>query len=214
MKLQDERRDYERAQLRRNILAVDPFKQFTNWFTEAKKSGLLSDPTAFTLATVNAKGQPHQRIVLLKEYDHEGFVFYTNYASAKGNDIAANPLASMHFAWLPLEQQIRIEGSVEKVSEQQSADYFSKRPRESQLGALASAQSSPIANREELEARYQQLTKELDGKPVPKPETWGGYRVIPNCFEFWQGGRYRLHDRFTYTKDDNQQNWSIVRLQP
>lgn len=213
MKLHDERRDYERAQLRRAVLDADPFKQFAEWFSAAKASGLLADPTAFTLATVNAEGQPHQRIVLLKDFDQDGFVFYTNYASQKGQDIDANPQVSMHFAWLPLEQQIRIEGGIEKVDAATSEAYFHSRPRASQLGALASAQSSPIATRDELEARYHELTTQYEGQTVPMPTTWGGYRIKPRLFEFWQGGKFRLHDRFIYQLQETQ-DWAIQRLQP
>lgn len=214
MKLHDERRDYERAQLRRAILNENPLKQFADWFTAAKESGLLADPTAFTLATVSAEGQPHQRIVLLKDFDQDGFIFYTNYASQKGQDIAANPKVSMHFAWLQLEQQIRIEGQIEKVDAATSEAYFHSRPRASQLGALASAQSSPIATRDELEARYHELTEQYEGQTVPMPETWGGYRIKPSLFEFWQGGKFRLHDRFTYRLQQAESTWLIERLQP
>ncbi|WP_417680917.1 pyridoxamine 5'-phosphate oxidase [Pseudidiomarina aquimaris] len=213
MKLHDERRDYERAQLRRAVLQDDPYAQFADWFGAAKKSGLLPDPTAFTLATVSREGQPHQRIVLLKDFDNHGFVFYTNYASQKGQDIEANARVSMHFAWLPLEQQIRIEGRIEKVATADSEAYFHSRPRASQLGALASAQSSPIASRDELEARYHELTQRYEGETVPMPETWGGYRIEPQLFEFWQGGKYRLHDRFVYRKS-TASAWLIERLQP
>ncbi len=213
MKLHDERRDYERAQLRRAVLRDDPFEQFADWFGAAKASGLLADPTAFTLATVSRAGQPHQRIVLLKDFDHQGFVFYTNYASQKGQDIEANPLVSMHFAWLQLEQQIRIEGQIAKIDAATSEAYFHSRPRASQLGALASAQSSPIATRDELEERYHALTDKYEGQRVPMPATWGGYRIQPSLFEFWQGGKFRLHDRFTYHRETGQE-WVIQRLQP
>lgn len=213
MKLHDERRDYERAQLRRAVLKDDPFVQFADWFSAAKASGLLPDPTAFTLATVGREGQPHQRIVLLKDFDTSGFVFYTNYASQKGQDIAANPKVAMHFAWLPLEQQVRIEGAIEKIAATESEAYFHSRPRASQLGALASAQSSPIATRDELEARYHDLTQRYEGQTVPMPENWGGYRIQPQLFEFWQGGKYRLHDRFVY-RQATAGAWLIERLQP
>lgn len=213
MKLHDERRDYERAQLRRAVLKEDPFTQFADWFAAAKQSGVLTDPTAFTLATVSAEGQPHQRIVLLKDFTEEGFIFYTNYASQKGQDIAANPRVSMHFAWLPLEQQVRIEGLIERIPTAESEAYFHSRPRASQLGALASAQSSPIATRDELEARYHELTQRYEGQTVPMPESWGGYRIKAQRFEFWQGGKYRLHDRFVYRLSDDQR-WLIERLQP
>ncbi|MDN7125075.1 pyridoxamine 5'-phosphate oxidase [Pseudidiomarina terrestris] len=213
MKLHDERRDYERAQLRRSVLNDDPFKQFESWFAAAKEAAVLPDPTAFTLATVNAQGQPHQRIVLMKDLDANGFVFYTNYASQKGHDLAANNKASMHFSWLPLEQQVRIEGQVEKVDRAVSEAYFHSRPRTSQLGALASQQSETIGSRTELEQVYHDLTERYEGKTIPMPESWGGYRVCPDYFEFWQGGRFRLHDRFIYQRDAAG-SWTIERLQP
>ncbi|RUO68977.1 pyridoxamine 5'-phosphate oxidase [Pseudidiomarina sediminum] len=213
MKLHDERRDYERAQLRRDTLVADPLVQFEQWFCAAKESAALADPTAFTLATANAQGQPHQRIVLLKDFDAEGFVFFTNYTSDKGADIAANPQVAMHFAWLPLEQQIRIEGRIEKVDRATSEAYFHSRPRESQLGALASAQSQPITSRDDLEARYHELTERYQGQEIPMPESWGGYRILPSFFEFWQGGKYRLHDRFVYRLQADG-SWHIERLQP
>lgn len=212
MKLHDERRDYEQAQLRREQLPVDPMALFAEWFQQAQTQGNLPDPTAFTLATVGENQQPHQRIVLLKQIDHGGFVFFTNYQSQKAQDLAKNPLASMHFAWLSLERQVKIEGRVEQIDTEQSASYFASRPRGSQLGALVSQQSQPISSRDELEARYHQLSADYDGRDIPKPEHWGGYRVIPTLFEFWQGGRYRLHDRFSYQRSDA--SWQITRLQP
>lgn len=212
MKLHDERRDYEQAQLRREQLPADPMALFAEWFAQAKAQANLPDPTAFTLATVGANQQPHQRIVLLKQIDDGGFVFFTNYQSQKGQDLAANPLASMHFAWLSLERQVKIEGRVEQLDTEQSASYFASRPRGSQLGALVSQQSQPISSRDELEARYHQLSADYDGRDIPKPEHWGGYRVIPTLFEFWQGGRYRLHDRFSYQRSDA--SWQVTRLQP
>ena len=212
MKLHDERRDYEQAQLRREQLPADPMALFAEWFAQAQAQANLPDPTAFTLATVGADQQPHQRIVLLKQIDDGGFVFFTNYQSQKGQDLAANPLTSMHFAWLSLERQVKIEGRVEQLEPAQSASYFASRPRGSQLGALVSQQSKPISSRDELEARYHHLSADYDGRDIPKPEHWGGYRVIPTLFEFWQGGRYRLHDRFSYQRSDT--SWQITRLQP
>lgn len=215
MKLHDERRDYEQGQLRRSQLPDNPFELFADWFKQAQAQANSPDPTAFTLATVGADGQPHQRIVLLKQIDTSGLVFFTNYQSQKGQDLAANPLACMHFAWLGLERQIKIEGRVEKLAADVSAHYFSSRPRGSQLGAHTSAQSQPIASRAQLEARYHQLSAEFEGKEIPKPEHWGGYRVVPSLFEFWQGGRYRLHDRFSYQRASaDTTSWQIARLQP
>ncbi|CAB0151815.1 Pyridoxine/pyridoxamine 5'-phosphate oxidase [Pseudidiomarina piscicola] len=213
MKLQDERRDYERAQLRRSTLKSDPFEQFASWLSAAKEAAVLSDSTAFTLATVGPSGRPHQRIVLLKDIDSTGFIFYTNYDSQKGQDISANQQASMHFAWLPLEQQIRIEGVVEKVDQATSEAYFHSRPKSSQLGALASQQSATIESRGELEEVYHELTDRYADQVVPMPENWGGYRVKPDYFEFWQGGKFRLHDRFCYRQSQTN-DWLIERLQP
>ncbi|CAI8168289.1 MAG: Pyridoxine/pyridoxamine 5'-phosphate oxidase [Pseudidiomarina mangrovi] len=213
MKLHDERRDYEQGQLRRSQLPANPFELFAEWFKQSQAQANSPDPTAFTLATVGTDGQPHQRIVLLKQVDATGLVFFTNYQSQKGQDLAANPLASMHFAWLNLERQIKIEGRVEKLDTAVSTDYFASRPRGSQLGAHTSAQSQPIANRDQLEARYHQLSAEFEGQEIPKPEHWGGYRVVPSLFEFWQGGRYRLHDRFSYRRSSDTE-WHIERLQP
>ncbi|MDX1706784.1 pyridoxamine 5'-phosphate oxidase [Pseudidiomarina sp.] len=212
MKLHDLRRDYELAELTREILNDDPMLQFQDWFTQAKEHAGLPDPTAFTLATVSAGGQPHQRTVLLKQIDPDGFIFYTNYDSEKGQDIKANPQVAMHFAWLVMERQIRIEGCAEKIDKDAVDAYFASRPRASQLGALASAQSSPIAGRDELEERYQQLAEKYRDVAIPTPKNWGGYKIKPSRFEFWQGGRHRLHDRFTYTKTAD--SWTIQRLQP
>lgn len=212
MDLKNVRRDYQQGRLTRDSLLEQPMAQFEQWFQAAKDHPSQTDPTAFTLATVGANGQPHQRIVLLKEIMAEGFVFYTNYSSEKGLDIAHNSRVAMHFAWLALEQQIRVEGFARKVSREQSEAYFYSRPRESQLGALASAQSQPIASRSELEQRYHDLTAKYEGQQVPMPATWGGYLIAPERFEFWQGGRYRLHDRFVYSLKAAQ--WHIERLQP
>ncbi|MDT7526190.1 MULTISPECIES: pyridoxamine 5'-phosphate oxidase [Idiomarinaceae] len=206
------RRDYTQGRLTRDSLQQDPMQQFANWFQAAKDHPSQTDPTAFTVATVSADGQPHQRVVLLKEVRTDGFVFYTNYNSAKGQDIAHNPKVAMHFAWLALEQQIRIEGHAEKISQAESESYFYQRPRESQLGALASSQSSPIASRSELEQHYHQLTEQYEGKTIPMPAHWGGYLIKPQRFEFWQGGRYRLHDRFVYQL--GKHGWNVQRLQP
>lgn len=212
MDLKSVRRDYAQGKLTRESLAGEPMQQFANWFQAAKNHPSQTDPTAFTLATVGADGQPHQRIVLLKDIQADGFVFYTNYDSQKGHDIAGNSRVAMHFSWLALEQQIRIEGFARKIAQTENEAYFYSRPRESQLGALASAQSHTIASRDELEQRYHALTEQYKDQQVPMPDTWGGYLVAPERFEFWQGGRYRLHDRFTFTKQ--HESWLIERLQP
>lgn len=212
MDLKDVRRDYTQSHLRRDTLADNPIEQFKQWFNLAQQHASLSDPTAFSLATVDVNHRPHQRIVLLKEVRADGFVFYTSYDSSKGRDIAANPQVGMHFAWLALEQQIRIEGTAQRLTAEENAAYFYSRPRASQLGALASQQSAPIQNRDELEARYHQLTEQYQDQTVPMPSHWGGFLIRPDYFEFWQGGRYRLHDRFSYQATDN--GWQITRLQP
>jgi|SRR5690554_2476204 len=212
MDLKNVRRDYAQGRLCRESLNDDPMQQFATWFQAAKDHPSQTDPTAFILATVGADGQPHQRVVLLKDIHADGFVFYTNYDSQKGHDIATNSRVAMHFAWLALEQQVRIEGFARKVGRAESEAYFYSRPRESQLGALASAQSHPIASRAELERHYHELEETYRDKDIPMPEHWGGYLIVPERFEFWQGGRYRLHDRFTFTRQ--QQNWQIERLQP
>lgn len=213
MDLRDNRRDYVQARLTRDSLLADPMAQFKNWFAAVLEHGGLPDPTAFTLATVDQDHRPHQRIVLLKEMTDSGFIFYTNHASAKGQDIAANPHVAMNFAWLEMERQVRIEGTATKLNAEQAESYFRSRPIGSQLGALASAQSQPIASRTELEAKYLELEQKYQTEPVPKPEHWGGYLITPSRFEFWQGGRYRLHDRFEYKQDANNE-WQITRLQP
>ncbi|WP_417664785.1 pyridoxamine 5'-phosphate oxidase [Pseudidiomarina donghaiensis] len=212
MDLKNVRRDYEQGRLCRESLNNDPMQQFATWFQAAKDHPSQTDPTAFVLASVGSDGQPHQRVVLLKDIEPNGFVFFTNYDSQKGHDIAANNRVSMHFGWLAIEQQVRIEGFARKISREASAEYFYSRPRESQLGALASAQSHPIASRAELEQRFHDLEATYKDQQVPMPEQWGGYLIVPEKFEFWQGGRYRLHDRFTFTQQ--QQQWHIERIQP
>jgi len=219
MDLESLRRDYALGKLSRNELTETPFQLFESWLSQAHNSGALSDPTAMTIATVNKEGQPRQRTVLLKQSDAQGLVFYTNLTSAKAQDLARNTRIAAHFSWLPLERQIAVEGHVELVDRAQVEHYFHSRPRESQLGAWASEQSQSIAARSELEARYEDLQKQYQDKDIPVPEHWGGYRIIPHRFEFWQGGKYRLHDRFEYvrhqptaTTPDNQ--WTIRRLQP
>lgn len=212
MDLKNVRRDYEQGRLCRESLSNDPMQQFAAWFQAAKDHPSQTDPTAFVLASVGSDGQPHQRVVLLKDVQPNGFVFFTNYDSQKGHDIAANSRVSMHFAWLAIEQQVRIEGFARKISREDSAAYFYSRPRESQLGALASAQSRPIRSRAELEQRFHTLEATHKDQQVPMPENWGGYLIVPEKFEFWQGGRYRLHDRFTFTQKHEQ--WEIERLQP
>ncbi len=189
-----------------------PFLQFEAWLQDAIDAELL-EPNAMSLATVDERGRPSARIVLLKGID-EGFVFYTNYDSKKGQDIVANPYAALVFVWLPLERQVRIEGRVERVSQAQSEAYFQSRPKGSQIGAAASPQSKTVADRAELEAYAAAVTaKYADSEVLPLPENWGGFRVIPERIEFWQGRSSRLHDRIVYTLQ-NDGTWLRTRLAP
>lgn len=205
------RREYLKGGLRRNTLLADPFEQFDLWLEQAIAAE-LPDPTAMILASVDGHGRPRQRIVLLKGSDPEGFVFFTNYQSAKGCELAANPLASLLFPWHMLERQVRIEGRVERVSREESQAYFSLRPRESQVAAWASPQSEPLGSRQQLLTRFKDFQQAYSEQAIPLPEHWGGYRLRPDYFEFWQGGASRLHDRFAYTTADS--GWLIQRLAP
>lgn len=209
--LEQMRRDYLKGGLQREDLADDPFAQFGGWLQQAVDAE-LKDPTAMTVATVNAQGQPSQRIVLLKHVDEGGFVFYTNYESHKAQDIEVNPLVSLHFPWHPLERQVKICGRAEKVSAAQSLKYFTSRPEESQLAAWASAQSRPVSSRQILMQQFNAMKEKFRQGHIPLPDFWGGYRVVPSSIEFWQGGANRLHDRFQYTRTG--EGWGIERLSP
>ena len=207
----DIRKDYKLQTLLENDVNKDPIEQFTNWWHEAAKSD-IEELNAMTLATCSKDGMPSARIVLLKDFSHEGFMFFTNYESQKGKELAINPNAALVFFWKELERQIRIVGTVEKVSEQVSVDYFLTRPLASQIGAWSSAQSEKIESREIIEnnvVRYQTHFKET---PMIKPPHWGGYIVKPNHIEFWQGRRSRLHDRIVYNLENR--HWTISRLAP
>jgi pyridoxamine 5'-phosphate oxidase len=205
------RRSYSLKELSENSVSSDPISQFSVWMNEAISSNLL-EPNAMILATASKKGIPSGRTVLLKGFNESGFVFYTNYESAKASNLFENPIASLLFLWLELERQIRITGKVEKVSQAESEEYFRSRPRESQLGAWASKQSSVIANREVLEKKFEGMREKFEGKEIPLPPFWGGYRVIPQRIEFWQGRENRLHDRISYTLHAGK--WKIERLSP
>lgn len=207
--LADIRRDYESDGLSKARMAADPFDQFGAWMNDAILSDTL-DPNAMTLSTVG-DNKPSARVVLLKGFDANGFVFFTNYESKKGRDLAANPNASLNFFWPELHRQIAILGVVEKISREESEKYFKSRPIESQIGAWASAQSSVIASREVLETRFDEFHEKFGGD-VPLPPFWGGYRLKPDKFEFWQGRENRLHDRIIYTRDGDA--WRISRLSP
>jgi pyridoxamine 5'-phosphate oxidase len=189
----------------------DPFKQFERWYNEILNSGTV-EPTAMIVATANKKGIPTVRTVLLKSYDKQGFVFFTNYESRKGKDLAENPKAALLFLWKEEKRQVRIIGNIEKVSKEESEEYFRSRPIESQLGAWASKQSNVIPNREHLLDKYEKYKKQFEGKEIPLPPNWGGYRVIPEEIEFWQGRENRLHDRICYTISGKE--WNISRLSP
>ncbi|MEK6337488.1 MAG: pyridoxamine 5'-phosphate oxidase [Acidobacteriota bacterium] len=199
--------------LSKSSLDANPIRQFQSWFEEARARGVSEqDATSMTLATATSDGTPDARIVLLKSFDDSGFVFYTNYQSRKGRELSESPRACLLFYWASLWRQVRIEGTVEKISEAESDAYFQSRPLGSQLGAWASNQSEVVATRESLEARYDELQKRF-GDNVPRPPHWGGYRVNPTAIEFWQGQDNRLHDRLRY-KLGQDGNWTIERLGP
>lgn len=207
-----ERRSYEFAELKRSQLNDNPFEQFSQWM-DAALQHIPNDPTAMHLSTVDASGQPHSRVVLLKQFDSKGLVFYTHYDSDKGSEMAANTRVAALFFWPEMERQIRVEGAVEKIPAAESAAYFHSRPRDSQLAAFISKQSSPVSSRDELELRLQAAQTAYADQEVPHPPHWGGYRIVPQRFEFWQGRPSRLHDRFRYDRL-NEHNWSITRLAP
>ena len=198
--------------LRRSDLDPDPVKQFANWFTAAIEAG-IRDVNAMSLATAGPDGRPSVRIVLLKSFDQDGFVFFTNYESEKGRQLEANPYAALAFYWIELDRQVRISGKVEKTSREESQAYFHSRPVGSQLSAWASRQSEIIDARRVLDARVAEMTERFAGKPVPLPPHWGGYRLKPDTIEFWQGRPNRLHDRFRYTLQADD-SWLIERLAP
>jgi pyridoxamine 5'-phosphate oxidase len=211
-KLADIRRNYTLDHLTESQLLADPIAFFKLWLEQAI-SAEIPDPTAMTVATVNSEGQPSQRIVLLKDIDKDGFVFYTNLGSRKAKELAQNPKVSLHFPWFFMERQVRVCGEVERLSVAEVGRYFLSRPKDSQLASWASQQSQPISSRELLMTQFHQLKEKFSRKEVPLPDFWGGFRVKPQQMEFWQGGEHRLHDRFEYNKDD-EGNWHIQRLMP
>lgn len=206
------RREYAGRPLHRADLRPDPFAQFAAWFEEARRVIEL-DPNAMGLSTVGPDGRPSSRMVLLKSYDQNGFVFFTNLESRKAREIGQNPNVSLLVCWLPLSRQVTIEGTAERVSAAEALKYFITRPRGSQLGAWVSQQSSVISSRALLEAKWEEMKRKFSAGEVPLPSFWGGYRVRPREFEFWQGRAERLHDRFRYRRGDDGQ-WTIERLQP
>lgn len=211
MDLSDIRREYLKGGLRRKDLQANPVDQFNLWLQQAVDAG-LTDPTAMTVATVDENGQPFQRIVLLKDVDDSGFVFYTNLASRKAQQIEHNSKVSIHFPWHPIERQVHITGTAEKLSAIENMKYFSSRPKESQIAAWASKQSSRLSARGLLEGKYLELKKKFEKGEIPVPSFWGGFRIKVESIEFWQGGEHRLHDRFIFTRGEN--GWDIERLAP
>jgi pyridoxamine 5'-phosphate oxidase len=209
--LQNLRQDYRSAQLNENDVDANPMEQFRKWFADAL-SAKLYEPNVMTLATADSDSKPTARIVLLKGFDENGFVFFTNYESKKGQDLMENPQAALVFFWAELERQVRIEGVVSKVDDQTSADYFHSRPTGSQIGALASPQSRILSDRRILEEKVESLTAQYNGLDIPRPAHWGGYLVEPTHIEFWQGRPSRLHDRITYDLAEGE--WIIRRLAP
>jgi pyridoxamine 5'-phosphate oxidase len=205
------RKDYGQATLNENDVAEDPFVQFNSWFEQALKAE-VNEPNAMSVATVDERGRPTSRIVLIKQFDPRGFTWYTNYDSQKGRQLQHNPFAALLFFWPELERQIRIEGKVERTSDEESDKYFHSRPLKSRLAAIASAQSMPIANRAALEENYEATARQFGEEP-PRPLNWGGFRLVPERIEFWQGRRSRFHDRIVYTLQADG-SWTRQRLQP
>lgn len=212
MSIADVRRQYTQGNLLEQDLTEHPIELFKKWLGMAIDAN-ISDPTAMTVATVDADGQPSQRIVLLKDYSADGFVFYTNLGSRKAKELAQNPKISLHFPWHFMERQVRILGVAKKLSAAQNAKYFLSRPKDSQLAAWASQQSQPISSRELLMTQFSQMKEKFANKSVPLPDFWGGFKVEPRLIEFWQGGADRLHDRFEYTRT-NTDSWQVQRLMP
>jgi pyridoxamine 5'-phosphate oxidase len=211
MSLKDNRREYDYGSLNRASLLDDPYKQFDLWMNQALEAK-IQDPTAMSVATVDSHSQPSQRMVLLKQFDHRGFVFYTNLESRKAMDIKQNSRVSLHFPWLQLDRQVIVGGRAEPLPRAEVLKYFLSRPVESQLGAWASKQSTVINSRQVLEQQFSDIKEKFSTGEIPLPDFWGGYRVVPDEIEFWQGGENRLHDRFSFERDKD--GWSINRLSP
>ncbi len=206
------RREYLKGGLKRTDLDQDPVNQFSRWFEQARKT-TIADPTAMILATVNPQGQPSQRTVLLKYFDHDGFVFFTNYGSRKAEEIAGNDRVSLLFVWLELDRQVIISGRAVKISAADSARYFMSRPRESQIAAWVSSQSHNLSSRQALMEKFFEMKRKFSEGKIPLPSFWGGYRVVATEIEFWQGRENRLHDRFMYQRTGDG-SWDIQRLSP
>ncbi len=212
MDLESLRREYLHGGLSRDELAEDPLDQFSKWMQQAIELK-IGDPSAMTVATVAADGQPSQRIVLLKHFDQEGFVFYTNYGSRKADELRKNSKISLHFPWHAIDRQVKICGEATKISAAESLKYFISRPKESQLAAIASEQSRVLSSRSFLLNQFESLKLKFQNGDIPFPDHWGGYRVVPREMEFWQGGANRLHDRFRYLRD-SEGVWTVDRLAP
>ena len=210
--ISDIRRDYTLSGLDVDDLTTEPFALFERWLQNAVDAN-LADPTAMTIATVNKEGQPSQRIVLLKDFDETGFVFYTNTGSNKAQDLSQNSKISLHFPWTMLDRQVKVLGVAQQLNASEVAKYFMSRPKPSQVAAWASDQSRPIANKQLLMQKFSEATAKFAEEAVPLPSFWGGYRVVAHQLEFWQGGEHRLHDRFVYTKTPKD-DWQIERLMP
>ena len=211
MSLQDNRREYDYGKLSRESLLDSPFDQFKLWMAQAIEAD-IQDPTAMSVATVSAEGKPWQRMVLLKDFDERGFVFYTNLGSRKAAEIEGNAQVSLHFPWLQLDRQVIVGGRAERLSTVDVMKYFLSRPKGSQLAAWASKQSSRINSRQALETQFEQVKEKFSKGEIPLPDFWGGFRVVPEEIEFWQGGESRLHDRFSFQRDGD--DWDIARLSP
>jgi pyridoxamine 5'-phosphate oxidase len=210
--ISERRKDYTLLNLREDEVDPNAIRQFERWFDEAMKAG-VAEPDAMTLATATPDGRPSARVVLLRGVDDRGFVFFTNYDSRKGRELAANPWAALVLFWHELERQVRVEGQVRRVSVQESDHYFQSRPAGSRIGAWASPQSEVIKSRESLEIRCQELEKSFEDGTIPRPPNWGGFRLVPETIEFWQGRPSRLHDRLRYTRRE-QSKWLVERLAP
>ncbi|MEN1680991.1 MAG: pyridoxamine 5'-phosphate oxidase [Planctomycetota bacterium] len=211
MSLNTRRIDYARGELTEAAAGDDPFALFARWLKEAENAG-ITEPNAMTLATATAAGRPSARLVLLRGFDEHGFVFYTNYNSRKGLELADNGHAALVFYWASLERQVRIEGSAGRVASEESDEYFNSRPVNSRLGAIASEQSAVIEDRAALERQAEEVKRRYEGEPIPRPPHWGGFRVTPDAIEFWQGRPSRLHDRLLFTPGDS--GWQQRRLSP